>query len=280
MQSNIYAGIITYRETKMPQLLSLLAQPNLADSIVIEDGEQRINIFLFDCPVNGGKVDKKRYRLLRELVDKNKVKFLVERFETKVQSNVSPKKNEIHYSQLLPEIRAIKQLAAFIKISQDRQENLLEGDIGFIMGRIDSLMIDLLSEEASNVMLYEAPTITEQIKHTLHNHFMENKGVSIVFTKDIRSIIKQSTTLGIDEFIDLSGYKELLNNKVIIGKSNDSSIKSITNIVLWSEALKIHKSDSIPLKYNDEILAIMRYYNINLDILDFIKRLPYIYFDY
>ncbi|MDF2892238.1 MAG: hypothetical protein K0R80_2605 [Clostridia bacterium] len=280
MQSNNYAGIITYRETKMPQLLSLLAQPNLADSIIIEDGVQCINIFLFDCPVNGGKVDKKRYRLLRELVDKNKVKFLVERFETKVQSNVSPKKNEIHYSQLLPEIRAIKQLAAFIKVSQDRQENLLEGDIGFIMGRIDSLMIDLLSEEASNVMLYEEATITEQIKHTLHNHFMEKKGVSIVFTKDIRSIIKQSTTLGIDEFIDLSAYKELLNNKVIIGKSKDSGIKSITNIVLWSEALKTHKSDSIPLKYNDEILAIMRYYNINLDILDFIKRLPYIYFDH
>ena len=280
MQSNNNAGIITYRETKTPQLFSLLTQPKLADSIVLEDGVQDINIFIFDCPVNGERVDKKRYRLLRELVDKNRVKFLVERFEAKVQSNVSPKKNEIHYSQLLTEIQAIKQLAAFIKISQERQENLLEGDIGFIMGCIDSLAIDLLSEEASNVMVYEGPSLTEQIKNTLHNHFMEKKGVSIVFTKDIKSIVTKSTIIGIDEYVDLQAYKELLNHKVVFGKSKDREIKAITNVVLWSEALETHKSDSIPFKYNNEILAIMRYYNINLDILDFIKRLPYIYFDY
>ena len=280
MQSNNNAGIITYRETKMPQLLSMLIQPKLADSIVINDGIQDINIFLFDCPVNGGKVDKKRYGLLKELVDKNRAKFLVERFETKVQSNVSSRKNEIHYSQLLPEIQAIKQLAALVKISQERQENLLAGNIGFIVGSINNLIIDLLSEEALNVMFYEGPNLTEQLKVNLHNHFMEKKGVSIIFTKDIKSIIINSTIIAIDEIADLIDYKELLDNKIVVGKSKEGAIKSINSIILWSEELKTYRTDSIPLIYNDEILAIMRYYNIKLDIIDFIKRLPYIYFDY
>lgn len=280
MQSNCNAGIITYRETKVPQLLSAFAQPKLANNIVIPDGMQDINIYLFDCPVNGDKLDKKGHRLLRALVDKSKVKFLVECFETKVQSNVSPRKDEIHYSKLLQEIRAIKQFAALIKISQERQENLLAGNIGFIVGNIDHLLIDLLSEESSNVFYYEGPNLTEQLKINLHNHFMEKKGVSIVFSKDIMNIIANSTIIVIDESVDLNEYKELLNNKIVIGKSKERRVKSINSVILWHEALKINKTDGIEFIYNDEILSIIRYYNINLDIIDFIKRLPYIYFDY
>jgi hypothetical protein len=280
MQLNNYAGIIVYRETKMPQLLSMLSQPKLEGSIVLADGIQNINIFIFDCPVNGDKVDNKRYRLLRELVDKNKVKFLVERFETKVKSNVSPRKNEIHYSQLLPEIRAIKQLAALIKISEERQENLLTENIGFILHSVDDLIIDLLSEEAASVMLYEGLTVTEQLKTKLHNHLMEKKGVSVVFTKDITSIIANSRIIVIDDLVDITEYKEQLQNKIIVGKSKEKTIKSINNVVLWNEALMNYGTESFPLKYNNEILVIMRYYNIKLDIIDFIKRLPYIYYEY
>lgn len=280
MQSNQSAGIITYRETKVPQLFSALAQPKLVDNIIISDGMKDINIYLFDCPVNGDKIDKRGYKQLRDIVDKNKIKFLVERFETKVQSNVSPRKDEIHYSKLLQEIQAIKQLAALIKISQERQERLLAGSIGFIVSSVDNLLIDLLSEESSNVYYYEGVALTEQQKTKLHNHFMEKKGVSIVFSKNIIDLISNSTILVIDEVIDLNEYKELFNNKILIGKSKMCAIKSINNVILWSEALKINKSDCIEVLYNDEILAIMRYYNMNLDIIDFIKRLPYIYFNY
>ena len=280
MQSNCNAGIITYRETKVPQLLSVLAQPKLADNILISDGMQDINITFFDCPVNGDKVDKKGYRMLRALVEKSKAKFLVEHFDAKVESNVSPRKGEIHYSMLLQEIRAIKLLAAIIKISQERQENLLAGSIGFIVGSVDNLIIDLLSEESSNVYYYEGPSLTEQQKTKLHNHFMERKGVSIVFSKDLTNIISSATILVVDEATDLSEYKELLKNKIVIGKGKGSGIKSINRVILWSQALKMNKTDCIECIYNDEILTIMRYYNINLDIIDFIKRLPYIYFDY
>jgi hypothetical protein len=280
MQSNCNAGIIIYRETKVPQLLSAFAQPKLVKNIVIHDGIQDINITLFDCPVNGGKLDKKGYRLLRALVDQSKIKFLVERFETKVQSNVSPRKDEIDYSKLLREISAIKQFAALIRISQDREENLLAGNIGFIVGSIDNTLIDLLSDESSNIFYYEGPNLTEQLKTNLHNHFMEKKGVSIVFSKDITGIIKDSSIIVIDEGVDLKDYKELLNNKIVIGKSKDCGIRSIISVVLWHEELNNNKADCLESNYNDEILTIMRYYNVNLDTIDFIKRFPYIYLDY
>jgi hypothetical protein len=279
MQPNINAGIITYRETKMPQLLSMLALPKLDSSIVIAGENQEINIYLFDCPVNGDKLDKKRHKLLRELVDKTKVKFLVERFETKLQSNVTPKKNEPHYAQLLLEIKAIKQLAAIIKLSQDRNENLLAGNIGFIMEEIDSFKIDLLSEEASSVILYEGLSLTERLKTKLHKDFMEKKGVSIVFSKDINSIILSSSIVIIDEGVDLSQYVPLLRERIVLGKSKADILRSIDNILLWTEELNKNDFDNIPVIYNNEILAIMRYYYTKLDIIDFIKRLPYIYFD-
>jgi hypothetical protein len=181
---------------------------------------------------------------------------------------------------MLAEVRGIKQLAALIKICEERQENLLMSGIGFIMSRADRLIIDMLSEEASNIMLYEGPAFTEELKANLHNHFMEKKGVSIVFTKDIKNIITNSSIIYIDEGADLKAHYELLNNKVVIGKSMEKDIKCIRNITLWSEALKVYGTDNIPLIYNDEILAIMRYYNTKMDIIDFIKRLPYIKYDY
>jgi hypothetical protein len=280
MQSNYNAGIITYRETKVPQLLSAFAQPKLTNNIVIPHGIQDINVTFFDCPVNGDKLDKREYRLLRALVDKSKAEFLIERFDTKVQSNVSPRKGEIHYSKLLEEIRGIKQFAALIKISQERQENLLEGNIGFIVSSSDNLLIDLLSEESSNIFYYEGQNLTEQLKTNLHNHFMEKKGVSIVFSKDIMNILENASIIVIDEAVDLNDHKELLNDKIVIGKSKERSIKSINSVILWHEALNINKADGLEFIYNDEILAIVRYYNINLDIIDFIKSLPYIYFNY
>ncbi|OGO76763.1 MAG: hypothetical protein A2Y23_05850 [Clostridiales bacterium GWB2_37_7] len=279
MQSNSNAGIITYRETKMPKLLSMLAYPKLDSNITITGENQEINIFIFDCPVNGDKLDKKRYKQLRELLEKSKVKFLVERFDAKVHSNVTQKKNEPHYLQLLAEIKAIKQLAAIIKLSQDRAENLLTGNIGFIMEDVDIFKIDLLSEEASNIMLYEGPSLDEKLKIKLHNDFMEKKGVSIVFTKDIKSIILYSSIISIDEGVDLREYSPLLQDKILLGKSKTDIIKSIDNIILWTDELNKVDLDEIPVIYNSEILSIMRYYHIKLDIIDFIKMLPYIYFD-
>lgn len=279
MPSKINAGIIVYRETKLPQLLSMLAPPKTADNILISNDLQDIDIHIFDCPVNGVKLDKKRYRQLKELVDKNKIKFLVERFEAKVQSNVTPKKNELHYSRLLEEISSIKQFAALLKLCQAKQENLLAGSIGFILGRIDSLKIDILSEEASNIMLYEGADLTEEIKARLHNSFMEKKGISIIFTRSIKDIIEKSSVILIDEFIDLNDHVEALKDKTVLGRNNTKGLKSIDNIILWTEELKNRGCDTSPVALNDEILAVVRYYNMKLDIIDFIKRLPYIYLD-
>lgn len=279
MQPSNNAGIITYRETKVPQLLSLLALPKLDSSIAIAGEEGEMNIYFFDCPVNGEQLDKKRYKLLRELVDKSKASFLVERFETKVKSNVAPKKNELHYSQLLAEVKAIKQLAAVIKLSEDRKEELLKGNIGFVMGEVDSTNIDILSEEATNVMVYEGPFLTEQQKDKLHKSFMEKKGVSIVFSRDINNIILNSSILVVDEAVDLSAYLALLHGKIILGNNKVKLPGSIDNIILWTEELNKNDFNDIPTIYNNEIIAIMRYYFVKLDIIDFIKKLPYIYFN-
>lgn len=279
MQPSSNAGIITYRETKVPQLLSLLALPKLDSSIAIAGEEFEINIYFFDCPVNGEQLDKKRYKLLRELVDKSNAKFLVERFETKVKSNVAPKKNEPHYSQLLTEVKAIKQLAAVIKLSEDRKEELLKSNIGFVMMEVDCINIDILTDEASNVMLYEGPFLTEQQKDQLHKSFMEKKGVSIVFSKDINRIILNSSILVVDEAVDLSAYLPLLQDKIILGKNKAKLPGSIDNIILWTEELTKNDFNDKPAIYNDEIIASMRYYFAKLDIIDFIKKLPYIYFN-
>ncbi len=179
---------------------------------------------------------------------------------------------------LLPEIKAIKQLAVLLKKSQDHEENLLKGNVGFIMGELNNHKIDLLSEEAENIMLYESPYITEKLKLKLHNDLMEKKGISIIFTKDIAKIIDASDILSIDDKVDLYAYKDKLQGKIILGKSNHEDIKGINDIILWHKDLYKDTDFEVLINFNDEILSIIRYFNINLDIIDFIKNLPYIYY--
>lgn len=279
MQSQGNAGVIVYKESKLPSMLSVFSAPKLEDSITITAGEEEHTIFILHCPINSDKLDKRRYKLLRQLVDGNKIKFLVEKFEAEAQSNVSKRKNEIHYTDLLPEIKAIKQLAVLLKKSQDCGENLLKGNVGFIMGEPDMHKIDLLSEEAGSIMLYESPALTEQLKWKLHNEMMERKGVSIVFTKDIEKIIRDSDILSIDDKVDLYPYAEQLIHKIVLGKANHQEINSINNIVLWHTDLLKESAFESMLNLNDEILSIIRYFNMKLDIIDFIKNLPYIFFN-
>lgn len=277
MQSLGNAGVIVYKDSRLPQLLSVFSTPRLEESIAFTEGEEEHTIFILYCPVSSDRLDNRRYKLLRELVDENKIKFLVERFETKVQSNVSKRKNETHYSDLMPEIRAMKQLAVLLKKSQDCGENLLKGNVGFIMGEPDKHKIDLLSEESCNVMLYEGPALTEQIKWKLHHELMEKKGVSLIFTKEIERIISESDILSIDEKIDLYPYIKQLSNKIVLGEGNHEDINSINNIALWHKDLAKEPSFETLLNLNDEILSIIRYFYIKLDIIDFIKKLPYIF---
>lgn len=277
MQSMENAGVIVYQACRLPKLLSAFSPPRLELKIDMKLCEEEHAIFILICPVNSDKLDRKRYRLLKELVDKNHIKFLVERFEAKAESNVSKRKNEIHYTDIMTEIQAIKQLAVLLKKSQDCGKNLLKSNVGFIMGEPDIVKIDLLSEEAESVMLYEAPAMTEQLKWKLHNELMEKKGVSIVFTRDIEKIIQSSDILSIDEKIDLSLYAAELQHKIILGKSMDESIKAIYNVTLWFNDLKQEAARDLLVELNDEILSTIRYFNIKLDIIDFIKKLPYIY---
>jgi len=278
MQSLENAGVIVYRDSRLPQLLSSFSTPKVEKKIIITVEEEEHTIFILHCPINGDKLDKKRYRLMKELIDKNKIKFLVERFEVKALSNVRKHNNEIHYTDLMPEIKAIKQLAVLLKKSQDYEENLVKGNVGFIMGELNNYKIDLLSEEAENIMLYESPYITEKLKLKLHNDLMKKKGISIIFTKDIAKIIDASDILSIDDKVDLYAYKDKLQGKIILGKSNHEDIKGINDIILWHKDLYKDTDFEVLINFNDEILSIIRYFNINLDIIDFIKNLPYIYY--
>lgn len=279
MQSLKNGGIIVYRDSGLPQLLSAFSTPKVENKITITIDEEDYNIFIMHCPINKDKFNNKRNRLIKELVYKNKIKFIVERFETKALSNVSKHKNELHYSELLPEIKAIKQLAVLLKKSQDCGENLLRGNIGFIMGELNNHKIDLLSEEAENIMLYESPYINDKQKRKLHNDYMEKKGVSIIYTKDISKLICASDIIFTDEKVDLYAYREQLKGKIILGKSRHEEIKSIDEIILWYRALDEDTAFKALKNFNDEILSIIRYFNINLDIIDFVKKLPYIYYN-
>jgi hypothetical protein len=275
MQINRNAAVIRYRESKAPRLLGMLSMPKLEDSIIIEDGTQSIRILFIDCQVSGGKLDKKRYRILKELVESNKAEFIVECFFTQAQSNVTPKRNAPHYTELLKEVRAIKKLAALMKLSEEEHRNLLAGNIGFLLSKPDYLLAELLTEEAENVMFYEGTYMTDKERNKIHQSFMEKRGISIIFTKDIQRIIKNCEVLAVDEGLCLEGQEESLRGKILLGRWSEGG----SNIIQWNEEPAAMEQASLPWVYNDEILAIIRYCNLKMEIVDFIQKLPYIYLD-
>jgi hypothetical protein len=116
------------------------------------------------------------------------------------------------------------------------------------------------------------------IKKRIFERLMSEKGISAVFTKDLNRAISQSDIILADDSADIEAYKPKMYGKILIGDNPaKGDFEKIDQVLLWYESLKGLPEDDVFIRFNDELLGILRHFYKERNPIDFIRRFPYIY---
>ena len=272
------AAIIVFRKSTLPKILKFFAIP-LVNRIIDSNNEKdSVRVYIIECPVMKYPLDNRRVgKSLYRLCIENNISFFIGRnIEYYSGSGLEHMENRIERGDL-DEIKGIKGLAALIKLSLVRNSNLLNRNMCFIGKSYSYEYISTMLEEATGVFVYEHDRMSNSIKKTIFEKLMLERGISAVFTKDLGRAISQCDIIAADDSVELESYKQRLQGKILIGENTVSGdFEKIERVLLWYESLEGVTEDNSIIYYNDELLGILRHFYRERNIIDFIRRFPYI----
>jgi len=263
----------------LPRVLNFFIIPRIEQVVELQVLGDAFRVSIIKCPCSRLQTENRRIGdALRKLCLKEGIDFVIPK------NNNLYAENNIKYIErglnigTTGEIKAIKSLSALIKLSKDKNTNLLKKDIGFICERPEYDLIRTLSIEASSVLIYDHDKMDDRYKTEIFETLMEDKGISAVFSKNLGKIIKECEILYVDENIELAGFEADLPGKVVIGSNQvPPEAVGVKEVLLWYSELRDLSSVNPYVLYNDELLTVFRYFYKDRDIIRFLERLPYIY---
>ncbi|MGE5630971.1 MAG: hypothetical protein ACM3TR_07740 [Caulobacteraceae bacterium] len=273
------SAIIIYTLNTLPKMLNFFITPRIEQTIDINMPEASFRVYIINCPFSRVKSEnRKTAKILKKICYSNDIYFIIRKHNKYyTEYDYTEVENGIERGNV-EEIKAIKNLSALIKLSDERNENLLKGNIGFISASLGYETINMVSGEAVCIFIYEHSKMDINRKNAIFEKLISDKGISAVFTKDLGRIISECSILFVDGVTDLDEYKTALSGKIIIGENPvEGGFRKVTGVLLWFEELHKTTKDNIYVKYNDELLAVLRHYYKDKNPIGFIKRFPYIY---
>ena len=273
------AAIVVFRRSTLPKLLKFFAMPVVEQVIEAGTADKRANVYIMECPVlKAPEYNRKVFKSLKSLFLENNISMFIGRnTDYYLGSGLEYVENSIERSNI-DEVKAIKALAALIKLSGERNADLLKTNMCFIGSSIGYRYISTMCEEASGVFIYEHEKMDGSYKNTVYQKLMENKGISAAFTKDLGKAISQCDIIMADASVELVTYQAELSGKILIGENPaEGDFKKIGQVLLWCESLEGLTEDDLIIRYNDEMLEILRYFYRERNLLAFLKRFPYIH---
>ncbi len=170
-------------------------------------------------------------------------------------------------------------MGVLIKLSAERQVNLLKRNMCFIGGSGSYQYISTMAEEASGVIIYEHEKMDSLLKKSIFERLMAEKGISAAFTKDLGKAVAGSEIILADNTIELKGLEDCLTGKILIGDNEiKGAFEKVGRVLLWYEDMAGLSEESAITFYNNELLAILRHFYKEKSILGFLRRFPYIDF--
>lgn len=273
------AAIIVFRKSILPVPLNLFAAPGMNQIIEVGNNGIEVMLYIIDCPVLKRLKDNRRVaKLLYNLcIEKNISFFIPRNIEHYLGSGLECLESSIEMGTV-DEVDGIKGLAALIKLSAERNTNLLKKNIFFIGKSHSYTYISTLSEEAAGVFIYEHEKMDESSKKKLFGRLMAEKGISAVFTKELSRGIMQCEIIAADDTVELQEYQESLSGKLILGVNPaEGNFEKVSQVRLWYDSLEGLTEDNAIICFNNEILGILRHYYRERDSISFIRQFPYIY---
>ncbi len=277
----MYSGaIIIFKRSSLPILLKFFAVPQIKQIIEVGEAEDKVSVHMILCPVmENPSSNRKLAKSLESICLEKDISFFLGRNTgLYIEGGLSHIESRVERGSI-DEIRAIKDLGALIKLSSERNVNLLKRSMCFIGESIGYQYISTMSGETAAVMVYEHGKMDDAIKKDIFERLMSEKGISAVFTKDLRKAVSQSEIILADNSVELHTVQDSLSGKILIGDNAAAGdFDKIGKVVLWYESIEKMGEDNVYLSFNDELLSILRHYYREKSTLDFIRRFPYIYF--
>lgn len=273
------AAIIVFTYSTLPKILNFFIVPRIEHAIDFNISQDKFRIVVINCPYSGIRSrDLRISKALRNLCLNNNICYTVADYDNNNKEKGFVYLEESTEAGNLNEIKAIKWLSALIKLSYEKNKNMLKENMGFICGYLDYELINTVSEEAAGIMIYEHDKLDIEEKNRVFELLMTGKGISSVFTKQLSVIIRECGVLYIDESIELSSFKSELRGKLIIGNNTvEGDFIKIKDVLLWFEELKDCTQNNLKVRYNNEILTVLRHFYRDRNTIEFIKRFPHIY---
>jgi hypothetical protein len=273
------AAIIVFKRSNLPKLLKFFAMPNINQIIEVGNRDKEVKVHIIECPLlKNPENNRKVAKSLKSLCSENNIDFFIgKNTEYYFGSSLEHIENSIERGSI-DEIRAIKDLAALIKLSGEKNSNLLQKNMCFIGKSHNYKYISTMLEEAVGVFIYEHEKMDNSIKKKVFEKLMAEKGISAAFTKDLDRGISQCDIILADDSVELEAYQTCLSGKILIGgNSAEGNFEKISQVLLWYDSLEGLTEDNNIIYYNDELLGILRHFYKGKDPIDFIRRFPYIY---
>ena len=273
------AAIIVFRRSTLRKILKFFTAPRINQVIDLNNAGNSVSVYIIECPVMKYAIDNRKAgkSLYRLCVENNIGFFIGKNIEYYMGSGLEHMENRIERGNI-DEIKAIKGLAALIKLSVEKNSNLLKKNMCFIGESYVYQYISTMLEEAAGVFIYEHGKMNNDIKKRIFERLMSEKGISAVFTKDLDMGISQCDIILADDSADLEAYKPRLYGKILIGDNSVvGDFEKIDKVLLWYESLEGLPEDNVFIRFNDELLGILRHFYKGKNSIDFIRRFPYIY---
>ena len=273
------AAVIVFRRSTLPKVLKLFAMPRIDQIIELNNAEDEARVYIIGCPVMKEPGDNwKVARSLLGLCLENSISFFIgKNIEYYLGSSLERMENRIERGGI-DEIKAIKDLAALIKLSGERNVNMLNKNMCFIGESYSYQYISTIAEEAAGVCIYEYDKMDSTQRNKIFEGLMAEKGISAVFTKDLNRAISQCDIILADSSVRLDENQRQLSGKILIGSNVAAgNFEKINRVLLWYRSLEGLEDDNILISFNDELLGIMKYFYGERSSIDFIRKFPYIF---
>lgn len=241
------ASIIVENKNFYNNISMFFGKPVQVGRTIIEINEDKYDIIILEIPDSDNTESRKKNR------------NLVENYCKKRNINtILYKKTKSDYINC--KIIAIKALCLLREIERKKGMNLFNRRFGIIFNDLKTILIEALAYEASSIIIFDQDFSG---KEKLFEKVIRDKGLSIVYTKDIEIIIEKSDIIVCENTMHIRNYEHLLTNKILI--NNLSEAKLIRN--------QIAKQDIDPIEsiYNDEIIEIFLMLNESCDVWNIAK---------
>lgn len=228
-------------------LSMIFKKPWIAEKILIEINKEEYEITVLQVPYSNNL----------ESLDRNRK--VVEKYCHKkgLQRLIYDKAQELSTKDKLI---AIKILCSLIMMENTDRINIFNKRFGIIFNNLNPLIIDALSREASSIIILDQEFDTWEMEK-LYQKVIKDKGLSIVYTKDLTSLIEKSDIIIGENTLSIEKHGDLLSRKIIFFNDWDK-IKLIPN------SLNYQDDSSYDYSYSDDIVEVFLNFNQSMGIWD------------